>query len=55
MVRMDTIEKERFRSQCPELWNQEDCRYQTIEVKHNLSSAQTLRLIALVQAMEAKS
>lgn len=36
MVRMDTIEKERFRYQCPQLWSQEDCRYQTVEVKKRL-------------------
>jgi uncharacterized protein YgiB involved in biofilm formation len=34
MVRMNTIEKERFRHQCDQLWNQQDCRYQTVEVKN---------------------
>lgn len=36
MVRMDTLQKEQTRRHLPsnELW--EDCKYQTIEVKHDI-------------------
>jgi hypothetical protein len=48
MVKMDTIKKERFRSQCPDLWSPEDCRHQTVEVKHRYQRRRAMPLARAV-------